>query len=115
MIHKSEKRFLKEVNTTYSVLEDTVDENVRLIQNVVKQLREEGLPGVKYSVYKMGKNVFIHTAQFTTEEAYKKFDQLTAFKKFRSELGAKLKDKPITNVVEEIDSYTALEFQNATT
>ncbi len=37
----------------------------------------------------MGKNVFIHIAQFTNEEANKKFDQLSVFKKFRSELAAK--------------------------
>jgi hypothetical protein len=98
---------MKQVLINYMVRPEMIDENISLIRNVFTELKVAKLNGVKYSAYKMGENVFVHVAQFETIEAEKAFTALSAFKAFRKDMGARQLEKPITNDIEEIGSWSA--------
>jgi quinol monooxygenase YgiN len=98
----------KQVLINYMINAGQVDENISLIKNVFAQLNAVKLTGIKYSVYKMGENVFVHIAQFENEEAEKKFAQLGSFMAFRKDIAARQREKPVTNNIEEIGSFSTM-------
>ena len=102
------KRFVSEINITYSTLEDKVNYDIRLIEEIFEQLKREPIEGLKYAAYKMGENVFIHIAQFKNSEANKRFTGLDAFKKFTDTMPDRLLQNVLINDIEEIGSYGGL-------
>lgn len=96
---------MKQVFIHYSVKEELVEENEQHIHAVFKELGQIRPVGIRYSSYKMGTNVFIHIANFSTEAAHKLFSELPAFKVFQSTIKGRLLEKPIVNDVSEVGSY----------
>lgn len=92
----------------YMVKPEMVEENISLIKNVFAALHAAKIKGVKYSAYRMGENVFVHVAQFETPEAENEFSTLNAFKAFRKDIATRQLEKPVTNEIEEIGSFSAL-------
>lgn len=99
---------MKQVLINYIVKPEKVDENAALIKQVFAQLREAQLKGVKYSAYKMGENVFVHIAQFENEAAHQLFTSLESFKTFRKNIAERQIEKPVTNNIEEIGSFSTI-------
>ncbi|MEO7046058.1 MAG: hypothetical protein ABI091_12180 [Ferruginibacter sp.] len=100
-------KFFKDVSIAYSIFSYKVRENINLIEEVIREIREKELQGVKYNVHLMGENVYIHIAQFTSDEANKKFTELASFKNFKNSIKDRLEEKVLINDIEEIGSYTA--------
>lgn len=88
---------MKQVLINYIVKPEKAAENATLIKQVFKQLRAERLAGVKYSLYKVGENVFVHVAQFENETAHQQFTSLESFKVFRQNMAERQIEKPVTN------------------
>ena len=99
---------MKQVLVNYIVKPEKASENAALIRHVFEQLQAEKPEGIKYSVYKMGDNVFVQVAQFESEAAHKKFTSLTSFVAFRKDMAARQIETPVTNVIEEIGSFSAI-------
>lgn len=99
---------MKQVLINYIVKTEKVHENIALIKNVFNQLHAEKPAGVKYTAYKMGENVFIHIAQFETEEAHEEFTRLESFMAFRKDMKARQIERPITNTIEEIGDFSTI-------
>lgn len=99
---------MKQVLINYIVKPEKVDENATLIKQVFEQLKETQLRGVKYSAYKMGENVFVHVAQFENEAAHQQFTSLESFKAFRKDMAERQIEKPVTNNIEEIGSFSTM-------
>ena len=99
---------MKQVLINYIVKPEKVDENARLIKQVFKQLKAEQLVGVKYSAYKMGGNVFVHVVQFENEAAHQQFIALESFKVFRQNMAERQIEKPVTNNIEEVGSFSTI-------
>lgn len=100
---------MKRLLINYVVKPERAEENQVLIRNVFAELKKANLAGVKYQVYKMGNNVFVHIVQFADEEANRRFTELAAFRTFRKEMDLRLEEKPVTNQLFEIGSYSSLE------
>jgi hypothetical protein len=100
---------MKQQLINYMVKPDKVEENVQLIQNVFKELKVARIHGLKYSVYKMGENVFVHIAQFETPDSQTAFMELDSFKAFRENISARQLEKPIVNPIVEIASFSTIE------
>jgi quinol monooxygenase YgiN len=98
---------MKQVLTNYIVEPEKVDENATLIRQIFQQMRKEQLKGVKYSAYKMGENIFVHVAQFENEAAHQQFTSLESFKAFRKNIEERQIEKPVTNNIEELGSFSA--------
>jgi quinol monooxygenase YgiN len=98
---------MKQVLINYIVKPEKVDENAALIKQVFQQMRDEQLKGVKYSAYKMGENIFVHVAQFESEAAHQQFTSLESFKAFRENIAERQIEKPVTNNIEELGSFSA--------
>lgn len=98
--------FAKQIIVNYIVKEGRVEENIRLVREVLRQLNEQRPEGVRYAAYKMGDNVFVHVALFRDEAADKAFTSLPAFQAFRRNMSDRLEEKPIVNEVIEIGRYT---------
>ena len=98
---------MKQVLINYIVKPEKVDENAALIRQVFQQMRDEHLKGVKYSAYKMGENIFVHVAQFENEKAHQQFTSLESFKAFRENIAERQIEKPVTNNIEELGSFSA--------
>jgi quinol monooxygenase YgiN len=99
---------MKQVLINYIVKPDKVGENTTLIKQVFEQLKKEQLRGVKYSAYKMGENVFVHVARFENEAAHQQFTSLESFKAFRKDIAGRQLEKPITNTIDEIGSFSTI-------
>ena len=99
---------MKQVLINYIVKPEKVDENATLIKQVFAEMREVKLKGVKYSAYKMGENVFVHVAQFENEVAHQQFTSLESFKAFRKNIAERQIEKPVTNNIEEIGSFSTI-------
>ncbi|SIO37642.1 antibiotic biosynthesis monooxygenase family protein [Chitinophaga niabensis] len=99
---------MKQVLVNYIVKPEKIGENIALIKDVFLALKSSRSKGVKYSVYRMGENVFIHIAQFETEEANNEFRALEAFKAFRKDHSERQVEKPITNDIEEIGNFSSI-------
>jgi hypothetical protein len=100
---------MKQVLVNYIVKPEMVEENISLIKDVFAALHAAKIKGVKYSAFRMGGNVFVHLAQFETPEADKEFSALDAFKAFRKDISSRQLEKPVTNEIEEIGSFSALD------
>lgn len=98
---------MKQVLINYIVKPEKVDENTTLIRQVFQQMKEVQLKGVKYSAYKMGENIFVHVAQFENEAAHQQFTSLESFKAFRKNIEERQIEKPVTNNIEELGSFSA--------
>ena len=98
---------MKQVLINYIVKPEKVDENTTLIRQVFQQMKEEQLKCVKYSAYKMGENIFVHVAQFENEAAHQQFTSLESFKAFRKNIAERQIEKPVTNNIEELGSFSA--------
>ena len=99
---------MKQVLINYIVKPDKVHENATLILQVFEQLKREQLKGVKYSVYKMGEHVFVHIAQFDNETAHERFAALESFRVFRQNMAERQIEKPVTNRIEEVGSFSTI-------
>ena len=99
---------MKEQLINYMVKPDKVNENTELIQNVFKELQSTKIHGLKYSVYKMGANVFVHIAQFETPASQAAFRELASFKAFCKEISTREIEKPIVNTIVEIARFSTL-------
>jgi quinol monooxygenase YgiN len=99
---------MKQVLINYIVKPEKVNENATLIKQVFTEMREVQLKGVKYSAYKMGENVFVHVAQFESEVAHQQFTSLESFKSFRKNIAERQIEKPVTNNIEEIGSFSTI-------
>lgn len=98
---------MKETLINYMVKTEKVAENIQLIKEVLKQLKESQLKGIKYASYQMGDNLFVHIAQFENEAAHHAFTNLPAFQAFRRNINDRIIEKPITNEIAEIGRYAA--------
>lgn len=99
---------MKQVLINYIVKPEKVDENATLINQVFVEMRELKLKGVKYSAYKMSENVFVHVAQFENEVAHQQFTSLESFRAFRKNMAERQIEKPVTNNIEEIGSFSTI-------
>ena len=99
---------MKQVLVNYMVKPEMVDENISLIKDVFAALHAAKIKGIKYSAFRMGTNVFVHVAQFETPEADKEFSSLEAFKAFRTDIAMRQLERPVTNEIEEIGSFSAM-------
>jgi quinol monooxygenase YgiN len=104
---------MKQVLINYIVKPERVDENATLIKQVFAQMREEQVKGVKYAAYKMGENVFVHVAQFENEAAHQQFTSLESFKAFRKNMAERQIEKPVTNDIEEIGSFSTIHIKSS--
>jgi quinol monooxygenase YgiN len=99
---------MKQVLINYIVKPEKVDENAALVRQVFTQLKAVRLGGVKYSVYKMGENVFVHVAQFESEAAHQQFAALESFRLFRQTMAERQIEKPVTNDIEEVGYFSTI-------
>src|SRR5687767_15151774 len=99
---------MKQVLINYIVKPEKVVENTTLIKQVSEQLKREQPRGVKYSAYKMGENVFVHVARFETEAVHQQFTSMESFKAFRENIAGRQIEKPITNNIDEIGSFSTI-------
>lgn len=104
VLPKTENK-MKQIFVHYCVRDDKVKENEKYIKEVFDELHKLELENIKYSVFRMGTNVFIHIARFKNEKANLRFSQLPAFKEFLSSVKDRLSEPPISNDVIEIGSY----------
>jgi len=100
---------MKKTQITYTVKPEKVDENIRLIQEVFKQLQNDKINGIKYTCYKVGDNVFTHIVQFENDAANLAFTNMSAFKEFRKAFNDRVIGKAVSNEVSEIGFYFPVE------
>jgi hypothetical protein len=89
----------------YSVDEDESATNVKYIMNYFHQLNEFDVPGIRHSVYKMGKANFVHVCHYPTNASCEAATGLPAFKQFVKKLETIIEQEPVVNNVEEIGRY----------
>lgn len=100
---------MKGICINYMTLNERGEENKQLVMEIFKQLFEQNLIGVKYAVFKMGENIFVHLAQFESEEAGQAFQRLPAFQAFQKNLNSRLISLPILTPMTEIDTFTTFD------
>jgi hypothetical protein len=101
---------MKSFCINYATYPERAEENKQFVTDVFKELKQSKIAGIKYAAFKMGENIFIHLAQFETEETHEAFKKLPAFKAFQKSIYARLSSKPIINSLKEIGSFSS---QNA--
>jgi hypothetical protein len=84
------------------------EENKQLVLDVFRQLQYRKLVGVKYAAFKMGENIFVHLAQFESEEGREAFHALPAFQAFEKNIALRLASEPIVTPLMEIDTISTL-------
>jgi hypothetical protein len=89
----------------YSVKEEWADDNVRLIDDLIRQLKENAVKGISHSVYKMGRSSFIHICRYADLPACEEATSFPAFKMFLNTLEKIVDQEPIVNNIEEIGYY----------
>lgn len=99
---------MKHLLINYLVKPEKVEENISLIKSVFEELKVSGIEGVKYAAFRMGDNLFVHVARFETNEAHERFTSLQSFRDFRKDIVSRQIEKPVTNHVEEIGSFSTL-------
>ena len=99
---------MKSICMNYMTHPESGEENKQLILEVFKQLREQNVPGLKYIVFKMSENIFIHLAQFESEAAEETFRTLPAFQAFQKNLDNRLISDRIIMPMTEIGTFTTL-------
>jgi hypothetical protein len=97
---------MKKVLVRYKVKESKVAENELLVKAVYDQLNQNQIQGFHYCTFKLQDGVsFIHVAFSDTEKANTEFSQLSAFKKFQSEIKERCEDLPVVSQVSIVGSY----------
>ena len=95
----------KQVLINCMVKPERVSEYRMFVKRIFEQLWQEEIQGVKYDVYKMEDNLFIHISRFATEEAKVEFEHLESVMLFNKNLNQLTNEKPVVNEVEEIEDY----------
>lgn len=90
----------------YKLIASKVAENEMLVKEVYKQLHETKIDGFHYATFKLADGVsFVHIAFADNEEASKEFSNLTAFKKFQTNIKDRCEEFPVVTPITEIGSY----------
>jgi quinol monooxygenase YgiN len=101
------KEIMKSICINYITYPEKAEENRKLIKAVFQQLYQKKISGVKYAAFQMGENVFIHLAEFKTEDAHDAFRALPAFQAFQKNIRSRLSSKPITTPMREVGHFSA--------
>jgi quinol monooxygenase YgiN len=91
----------------YTVKEGKAAENAGLISDVFAQLLSANPKGIKYQVFNIDANSFMHIITFESDEANKAFTNLPAFQAFRANLNERLENPPVRKEVVQVGSYQA--------
>jgi hypothetical protein len=109
--HPQEKAgpVISSVVVTYTIKPECLEEHVRLIEGVFDQLRSEALAGVEYKVMRLDDGVsFVHVSTADTADGSNPLPELSAFKAFQQDLGARIMTPPNASSASVIGSYGTL-------
>jgi hypothetical protein len=97
---------MKTVRVQYTTTQQFSPINQANIAAIVKELKELGHPGIKYSCWLLSDGkTFMHFDQFENEEAHRVLTSLNSFKKFDAGLWASgLKAEPVLDLLSLVSS-----------
>jgi hypothetical protein len=97
---------MKRVMVRYRVKPDRVVENEAFVHAVYDELARTEPDGLRYATFKLEDGVsFVHIASIETEDGRNPLAEVTAFKEFQREIGARCEEPPVAADLEEIGSY----------
>lgn len=91
---------------TYTVKEDRVEENERLVRGVYDGLRSIGDPDVHYATFRLDDDcTFMHIAFFPSAEKQRVLTESEGFRAFQAGLADRCSAPPSARPLTAIDSY----------
>jgi len=95
---------MKRVIVRYKVKPDQVARNEELVRAVYQELDRTEPEGLRYATFKLDDGVsFAHIAE--TEDGANPLADVTAFKEFQEDIGARCDEPPVVTEMETIGSY----------
>jgi hypothetical protein len=89
----------------YKVKKESVTENVALVKEVYRQLKERQPEHFRYITYQLDdQQTFVHIVSFE-KEGINPLQSLPAFRQFQAGIAARVEENAIVNVLTEIGSY----------
>ena len=99
---------MRRVMVRYKVKPDRVEENERYIRAVFDELKAGAPDGVRYASFKLDDGAsFMHFASL--EGDGNPLQELSAFKAFTADIGARCDEPPVVVDLSEIGSYRLLD------
>jgi hypothetical protein len=97
---------VKQVMVRYRVKPERASENQEYVSKVFEQLEREKPAGIRYASFKLNDGVsFVHIASIERPDEANVLRELSAFKAFIAEIGARCDEPPLTVDLHEIGSY----------
>jgi len=97
---------ISSVVVSYQVKPEALDEHVRLIEGVFKQLHAERPANVEYKVVRLADGVsFVHMFSVDTPDGSNPLPEMAAFKEFGKDSGARVATTPMPTPADVIGSY----------
>jgi hypothetical protein len=94
------------VVVSYRVKPEAVAEHVRLIEAVFAQLQAERPDNIEYKVVRLDDGVsFVHLSTADTPDGSNPLPELSAFKEFGRDSGARVATPPVPTAADLIGSY----------
>jgi quinol monooxygenase YgiN len=95
---------MRQVMVRYKVKPDRVDENETLVRAVYEELRRSEPSGLRYATFRLDDGVsFVHLA--ITEDEQSPLAEVSAFKEFQQDIGARCEEAPVVTELSEIGSF----------
>jgi hypothetical protein len=94
------------VVVSYTIKPECFEEHVRLIEGVFDQLRTQAPATVEYKVMRLDDGVsFVHVSTSDTSDGTNPLPELSAFKAFQQDLGARLATPPNAGGASVVGNY----------
>jgi radical SAM superfamily enzyme with C-terminal helix-hairpin-helix motif len=99
---------MKRTMVRYKVKPEHADENVRLIQDVFKELQAKSPAGVRYLVLRLGDGTFVHFSMADTADGVSPIPRLEAFGRYQSGIRERCAELPQSSDVAVVGEYGVL-------
>ena len=101
---------MKTTIVRYKVKPDRVDENIRYIQQVFKQLKEALPPGLRYASFQLEDGVsFLHLAILDDGTSENPLPEMSAFKEFTAQIRDRCDEPPAAMSADIVGAYRMIE------
>lgn len=86
----------------YIVHPEMVADHISAVKKLFQSLKQDCIPGIDYSIYLLGENIFIHLMRYQSEECIDKLNERDDIRTFLVGMQMRLKEEPIPIYIKSI-------------
>ncbi len=97
---------MKTVIVRYKVKKESIQQNIKYIQDVFSALKRSNPAGLRYATFQLeDETSFLHIASIETEDGSNPLSIMEEFKAFTQDIASRCEDPPVAMVANPIGLY----------